>query len=66
MTKLGGRKFVLCLVGLVAVVVVGLVRDMEAEAMLKAILILSGVGAGSIALEDSAKALGKGGVSGKR
>ena len=66
MNTFGGRKFILCFVGLVAVVVVGLARDMEAESILKAVLILSGVGAGSIALEDSAKALGKGSVSGKR
>ena len=49
----GGRKFFLCALGMIAVIVVAFIReDFPTDEVIKTLTWLVGIGAGSIALED--------------
>lgn len=49
---LGGRKFIICITGIVAVSIYGILKDVEAKTILDILLYLVGIGVGGIALED--------------
>jgi hypothetical protein len=56
--SVGGRKFALVVLAMIATVIIGLAKDMEAAKLLDAIIYLTGIGAGSIALEEGLKGIG--------
>lgn len=62
--NVGGRKFILCALGIAAVVTLALAHHLEATEAVNDIVILVGIGAGSIALEDGINAW-RGGTHGK-
>lgn len=52
-SAIGGRKFVMVYSAMIAVVVVGCLRgDIKTEEIIDTLMLLAGIGAGSIALED--------------
>lgn len=54
---LGGRKFTVGLLSMVLVFVLALVKDIDVDKILNAILTLSGIATAGIAVENSANAI---------
>lgn len=58
--SVGGRKLAVVVLAMIATVTVGLALKIDGVKILDVIVYLTGIGAGSIALEDGLKALGGG------
>jgi hypothetical protein len=56
--SVGGRKFALVVLAMILSVVVGMVKELDPIKLLDVIVYLTGIGAGSIALEEGLKGIG--------